>query len=111
MSDVIYTVKDGADKISQRLTADEPKNYYLVSEEELIEFLENTMERRMNDIDGVNCWEWYGSAYEETKEEFLNEAVQEDYDSGAIRNLSFVDIAKLIINSGAYPCIKAVRDS
>lgn len=110
MSDIICAINDGAEEIYKDLTADPPKRYYLVSEEDLIEYLDCVMEKWMNEQDGIDCWEWYGTAYQDTKREFLPKEFDANYDDKALRNMDFTDIAMLMLQSGIHKEISPIQE-
>ena len=108
MSDIVCAINDGAEKIYNDLIGDPPKKYYLVSEEDLIEYLVCAMGMWMNEQDGVDCWEWYGESYQDTKRAFLPDAFDADYDESALRDMDFTDIAKLMLKSGVHKSVSPI---
>ena len=62
--------------------------YYKISEDDLKDFLVDSLELDMLNRDGVDNWTWYGESYRKLIKEYIPDA---DEDTG------FFDIATLLL--------------
>ena len=71
---------------------------FIISEKQLLYFLEDRMKLRMLERDGVDNWSWYGTSRNDVIKEFYpGEEGPEDEDVG------FYETAVAILKAGGYP--------
>lgn len=74
---------------------------FIVTESELKEMLVALMKEVMNLRDGVDNWEWYGTSFHKTVQDFYPE--QLSIDDIWENDIGFEKCAEAIIDAGKYP--------
>lgn len=74
---------------------------FIVTEKQLLYFLEDRMKLRMLENDGVDNWSGYGRGFTRIIQSYYPEELDED--EIVERDINFRDTALAIIDSGEYP--------